>query len=69
MKTTTAHATTATGITGAGLIVLQYVLATFAHMNIPTDVASAAIILISPIIHVMITHGTTTGPNSNNPGD
>lgn len=69
MKQTTAHASAATGATGAALIIAQYVATTFLHLAIPVDVASAAIVLLSPVVHMMMTHGTPDNPNQANPGD
>ena len=68
MKQTTAHAAASTGSVGAAMIVLQYVLTTFAHVSVPVDVASAAIMLLTPLVHVLISHGTTGNPNEANTG-
>lgn len=68
MKQTTTQSATATGATGSALIVLQYVLSTFFHLSIPVDVATAGIMLITPLVHILVSHGTTGNPNLDNSG-
>ena len=68
MKQTTAHAAASTGATGAAMIVLEYMLTTFLHVSVPADVASAAIVLLAPIVHMLMTHGVDTNPNLSNGG-
>ena len=70
MKQTTTQSATATGAAGSALIVLQYALSTFFHLSIPVDVATAGIMLLSPVVHMLMTHGTSSAdnPNNNNPG-